>query len=70
MSIHIEGMARSDDDLGSRACSRWPSSPVLSYQICGRIGTMPQDGNAFPAVLRELVDRMVGWCRVNRCNSC
>ena len=31
---------------------------VLSYQICGRLGTAPQEGNTFPAVLRQLVDRM------------
>jgi hypothetical protein len=39
-----------------------PSSKflVLSYQICGRLGTAPQEGNTFPAVIRQLVDRMVG----------
>ena len=37
-----------------------PSSKflVLSYQICGRLGTASQEGNAFPVVLRQLVDRM------------
>ena len=31
---------------------------VLSYQICGRLGTASQEGNVFPVVLRQLVDRM------------
>jgi len=37
-----------------------PSSNFLplSYQICGRLGTAPVAGNAFPDVLRKLVDRM------------
>ena len=37
-----------------------PSSNFLplSYQICGRLGTAPVAGNAFPDVLRRLVDRM------------
>ena len=30
----------------------------LSYQICGRLGTETVEGNAFPTVLRSLVDRI------------
>ena len=37
-----------------------PSSKflALAYQICGRLGTAPSEGNEFPTVLRALVDRM------------
>ena len=49
-----------------------PSSNFLplSYQICGRLGTAPVAGNAFPDVLRKLVDACAPSTPTTCCTTC
>ena len=55
-------LLRNVNDEISKLASR-PTVPSakfldLSYQICGRLGTQCAEGNDFPRVLRQFVDRM------------
>jgi ataxia telangiectasia mutated family protein len=64
LTAQSEGVSiveRTNDEVSKLvARATVPSSNFLplSYQICGRLGTAPVAGNAFPEVLRKLVDRM------------